>query len=362
MKFFFTFSVVFLIVSTFSFSQTIRENSQRLKKNVVVVESKLLEETYFESKGFGFIIGEQGGDLFIATAAHIVLGETYSKSLSRTETIIRFSKSGESIKAEPINMRYSHNKDDVLFLRIRKPFGKSWDKKVESSKVFQSREVTVIGREQDPSIVLGAGAITKINGNKINADVGGVVVGCSGAPLIDCLGIIGIVTSDEFGTVRATSLKRIKKMMSEGGYSKAYGLEAAVVQLLPQEKTFPDFVPIASQFRRGKNEAGTIIAIGLVGGTLTGLYAQTQYTKNSNDAQTALNISDQLAFMDRAEDWRLVRNTAVIATGALALLAFLDGAISDKTLKDGCACLETKNLKFDLAFDQSFGVGVKYTF
>lgn len=172
-----------------------------LRDNVVKIVSQW-EDGHAEN-GFGIIAGEVDGDLFIATANHVVrnaadpfAGDGGDASEVRVEF---FSRRGEMFPATLLAT--SNPDDDLAVLRAQAPNGVSWRQQALSSdQAERSMPVWYVGRSGDWYVPSSPGAINNIGLDKrIAVDDLNVQVGTSGAPLVGESGIMGIIVEESGG-------------------------------------------------------------------------------------------------------------------------------------------------------------------
>lgn len=194
-----------------------------LRRNVVKLNVRMESGTVH--KGFGFIVGHQGKDLFLATANHVVRSGLPGDA---TEAIrIRFF--GDPGRSHEGNLMetYYPPPQDLAVVRVRKPDGLDWETRaVVPPNLLQSgirgTEVWFVGRAGDWYVPTLPG---RVNSDRpdlnsiLFVDINTVLPGTSGAPLISASGIMGMIVQDEAGGVaRAVSVDAIRQAFAEWRY------------------------------------------------------------------------------------------------------------------------------------------------
>jgi len=86
------------------------EMALALRQNVVRIE------TEWKSDGFGFIVGERGGFLYIATANHVVRGT--SPEQSGTSPFVSFFEDQTNYRAQLDPAGWGREEGDIAALRV----------------------------------------------------------------------------------------------------------------------------------------------------------------------------------------------------------------------------------------------------
>src|SRR5262249_61789882 len=94
------------------------EMALALRQNVVRIE------TEWKSDGFGFIVGERGGFLYIATANHVVRGT--SPDQSGTSPFVSFFEDQTNHRAQLVPAGWGREEGDIAALRVPLPPGVTW--------------------------------------------------------------------------------------------------------------------------------------------------------------------------------------------------------------------------------------------
>jgi formylglycine-generating enzyme required for sulfatase activity len=186
--------------------------AEKLKTNVVAIRATFADDG--EEKGFGFITGEEGGKLYLATAAHVVRGENLNKTAKTIQ--IKFFNDLRWFDATYV---YHWDEDDLAVLELTKPSVARWKTDFADFTPVKFKAVRFIGLNgNEPSWVFpSSGEIYELTDNKIQFAIGTIRPGTSGAPLLSEKGILGLITKDDGATSEAIKISRIKERFSNGG-------------------------------------------------------------------------------------------------------------------------------------------------
>jgi Trypsin-like peptidase domain len=181
-----------------------------LLRNVVRIQVRESNQT---RDGFGFIVGERAGLLYIATAYHVLADPQNVSDLSDLSVKAEFfSYQGQMFDAKLLG---THDVEhDLAVLTVRAPNDFQW-KKDGLGRDDQQRlltEVWFVGRAETWYVPASAGRVASdvpVNGL---LDLEGLQIrrGSSGAPLIAASGIVGMVLRDSADFANALSISFIK--------------------------------------------------------------------------------------------------------------------------------------------------------
>jgi sulfatase modifying factor 1 len=105
--------------------------AERLRQNTVRIEST--------RHGFGFIVGELNGQLYIVTARHILVGEDQPDSTPVTKAKVTFySDQGRTYDADVLGT----HEGDLAVLRLPAPAGFRWIKGTRPVNTSSTTEVS----------------------------------------------------------------------------------------------------------------------------------------------------------------------------------------------------------------------------
>ena len=185
------------------FSQT--QRATELRSNVVAISA-------FGQTGFGFITGERNGQLFVATAAHVIEDALEADQ----EVTVRFFEDYNKYQGKILR---NYQDVDVALIEVKKPAGLSWNRNCLGIATTNS-DVAFIGREQNWYVPTerSLGTIYSLQNNRIEADISSVLVGTSGAPLIAESGIVGLIVQSDGVKALAIDLNQLRAVLSEYNY------------------------------------------------------------------------------------------------------------------------------------------------
>ncbi len=202
----------FLIWMTSLFVGCAKESTDRAQSLVQnVVKITVATDDYREA-GFGFISGERNGKLFIVTAAHVV---EVAKDLEDAVKV-EYKSEYEEYPAKIIRLQYEA---DVALVEVEKPQDFNWQSNCLGTAEVGD-EVAFIGRDQEWYIPQGnaVGTIYRVQNNQIEVDVNSVQPGCSGAPLVNRSGIVGMIIEDDGSQCVAIDIEQIRQTLSDFPY------------------------------------------------------------------------------------------------------------------------------------------------
>jgi hypothetical protein len=194
-----------------------------LRQNVVRIEATM--STHVEN-GFGFVAGEREGQLFIATAYHVVNDPDAIGIPNPVKAKVEFfDHQGKLYKAEILGTHDSVR--DLAVLTVPTPAGFSWKEKCLAGPEKQKRGVPVwfVGRDQQWRPPVEPGHVSSGPSTEWMIDLEGTLIkpGSSGGPVIADTGIIGMIETDSAGNARALSVDFIKRAFES--WNQPWGLE-----------------------------------------------------------------------------------------------------------------------------------------
>ena len=206
-------------------------------QNVVAISAS--HQDSGKEYGFGFITGARSGQFYVVTAAHVVEAVHEAQG----QIILHFHNMHKGYKAKIIRL---FKEDDVALLEVDVPEGGfEWNPSCLGT-AEEEDEVVFIGREQKWYIPKGnqTGIINSISNDQIIADINSIKVGSSGGPLINDIGIIGMVQTDSDITSSALTIERIQELLEEVDYFfelEAPGVFRAkkirIIEFIPRDKS-----------------------------------------------------------------------------------------------------------------------------
>jgi hypothetical protein len=184
--------------------------SLALRSSVVSIVAERSDGT---QNGFGFIVGERHGQIYIVTANHVV--RSSGPDVTTKVLIKYFHEQGKAYQATLLET--SHQAYDLAVLQARTPTGLSWQKDVLGlQKVERGTPVWFVGRSAEWYVPTVPGRINTFTLDaKFLIDNLPVRVGTSGAPLIADIGVIGMITDDAGESSQAVSIEVIRRAFEQ---------------------------------------------------------------------------------------------------------------------------------------------------
>ena len=189
---------------------------EELKSNVVYIEAIPKQNSAELKDGFGFITGEQGGMIYIVTAAHTIDFSDLELQSKEINIRIQFFQSAERFSAQLVNVF----PNDLALLSVSANTAIRWKKDCADFNPKVDQIVSVIGAKK-AWMFPGQGRVTLMDAGNFSItftnNTNGIIRGTSGAPLINEKGIIGMVTETEGdgGISEALSLTRIQDLLKK---------------------------------------------------------------------------------------------------------------------------------------------------
>ena len=240
--------VVFISVA-FTFSQT--QGSERvvndLRRNVVRIEAT--------KNGFGFVVGERAGRLYIVTAyhvVHVVADPAEVGAGSAVKVKVEFyDRRGRMYDAELLGTHDAAR--DLAVLTVPAPPEFKWTKKCLAGAEKQKRgsPVWFVGRDQEWKPPVVPGHVLAGPSTEWLLELEGMMVkeGSSGGPVISDTGIIGMIQRDSQEGTHALSVDFIRKVFEE--WRHPWDLQAAEADVDAIHKVLDRYAD--SYNRRDKN-------------------------------------------------------------------------------------------------------------
>ena len=200
--------VVLLVTATAAAETMGRDVAQKLRGNVVRVKAQLGDHP---ENGFGFIVGERAGMLYIATAYHVVSDpQDVGGAQPATVKVELFDHQGEM---KPATLLGTHDAEhDLAVLTVAAPSGIHWIGAClgREPQGDETADVWVVGRSQKWDVPAVAGKVSAVSDGRIDVDGLPVRPGSSGAPLVAASGIVGMILRDSAETAQALTMAVIK--------------------------------------------------------------------------------------------------------------------------------------------------------
>ncbi|MBY5605577.1 SUMF1/EgtB/PvdO family nonheme iron enzyme [Rhizobium leguminosarum] len=182
-----------------------------LRANVVAITARWQDGSTVKT-GFGIIVAERNGTLYIATANHIVRGKDPGELAP--DPAVRFLE--DQGNTYPGHLLASSDPGlDVAVLTVDAPANFFWRRDALSPRASSPRigsPLWFIGRDAQWVLPETPGRVTQIIEAEglVEASQLDVRVGSSGAPLLTSAGITGMIVVDTGSTVRAVAIDAIK--------------------------------------------------------------------------------------------------------------------------------------------------------
>jgi len=166
-----------------------------LRRNVVRVNSRWSDSPM--QNGFGFVVGERAGLLYIVTAYHVVRNQ--QNSTLGAPAIIFYQDQGKEYQGDLLTTHLSQDEGDVAVIRVTPPPGFSWQPVARSSvPAERGDDVRFIGVEGQWLVPVKPGAVNNVEPNHaIRFEGLPIRTGTSGAPLVGNKGIVGMINTDD---------------------------------------------------------------------------------------------------------------------------------------------------------------------
>jgi S1-C subfamily serine protease len=207
--------LAFLALSTTvpSYAADLQATANSLVNNVVRIEAEPAHrartgrsagegsgEERATSEGFGIIVGERNGSIYIVTDDHVVKParcEDRHTCVSGTVRVLLHDDLSKGGLVADLLADYN-NAFDLAVLRIPAQPGLSWQAAAlgDKEELRRGTKIVFIGREEKWSIPTTESTIGNLMPERFEVESQSIVPGTSGAPLIGQTGILGLVTAD----------------------------------------------------------------------------------------------------------------------------------------------------------------------
>ncbi len=242
-------TLVGLISVALTFSQT--QGSERmvsdLLRNVVRIQAV--------KDGWGFVVGERTGRLYIVTAYHVVAEPEKVGAENGVKVRVEFyDRRGKMYDAELLGTHDAVR--DLAVLTVPTPPGFEWTRKCLAGAEKQKRGAPVwfVGRDQDWKPPVVPGHVLAGPSTEWLLEFEGMMVkpGSSGGPVISDTGIIGMVQKDSQEGTRALSVDFIRKVFEE--WNLPWELQAAEPVEPPPQPDLDAIKQVLHQYEEAYNQ------------------------------------------------------------------------------------------------------------
>lgn len=184
--------------------------------NVVRVISRWTDGTS-ERDGFGFVVGERAGLVYIVAADHVVRNDNM---VPATPAIVFHQDPGKEYQGDLLATHLDKFAGDLAVIRIQPPAGFSWQPAARSKDPpVRGDDVRFIGLEGKWFVPFKPGAINSVAPNgTIRFEGLAIRTGTSGAPLVGQKGILGMIITDNDVYGFATPIDVIERQIREWNY------------------------------------------------------------------------------------------------------------------------------------------------
>jgi hypothetical protein len=187
-----------------------------LRPNVVKITATL-GQGQVPQTGFGFIVGQQGNQLVVVTADHVVRGVDPDAE-DKAPLITFFENQGSQIRGKLEAVRLQRDRGDLAVILVQKPdFVSFVTQAIDATPAARGLPVWLVGRAGDWSIPIAPGFVAQIDSFTHQIQVEGLAarVGSSGGPLISSNGIVGMIVRDSDLYTEATPIEPIQRQVGE---------------------------------------------------------------------------------------------------------------------------------------------------
>jgi Trypsin-like peptidase domain len=187
-----------------------------LRPNVVKITATLGPSAVPQS-GFGFIVGQQGNQLVVITADHVVRGEDPGAE-DKAPLITFFENQGSQIRGKLETVRLPKDSGDLAVILVKNPgFVSLVSEAIDARPATRGLRVWLIGRAGDWNIPASPGVVAQIDSFTQRLEVEGLAarVGSSGGPLVSAEGIVGMIVMDNDLYTEATPIEPIQTQIRD---------------------------------------------------------------------------------------------------------------------------------------------------
>jgi hypothetical protein len=199
-----------------------RDLANRLVENVVQIRTHWEGTTQF---GFGFIIGEKEGTLYMATANHVVRGSTGPNQHDLAPALSFHSQPGSTYQGKLLATPLNSADLAIITIETSKIPNLNWVRGAiaATSRVTGDSDVWFVGAQQRFFVPEKPGTVRKLL-DRVRSDYSGLTIivtglkiaeGTSGAPLLSEDGIVGMIVSTDGEETEAIPIETIEAIVKE---------------------------------------------------------------------------------------------------------------------------------------------------
>lgn len=191
--------------------------AEAIKPNVVAITADFFSGA--KEQGFGFVVGEHKGVLYLATAGHVIR-EDGAMPGKENATNIQLVFCGDDRTHTARILKATISPFDFGLLEMDKPSGYVWKADCLGTKPGAGTSVSYIGRNNTCYIPSSAvrGMVNRSSLDRISLDINGISRGTSGAPLLGANGLVGMIVNAESASAEALTLDRLREEITNEGY------------------------------------------------------------------------------------------------------------------------------------------------
>lgn len=181
-----------------------------LRPNVVRITATL-GQSMSPQNGFGFIVGQQGNQLVIITADHVVRGEEPGAE-DKAPLITFFDNQGTQIAGKLESVRLQRDRGNLAVILVKNPGFVSFVRDaVDAVPAARFLQMWLIGRAGNWDVPASPGIVAQV----IKVEGLAARVGSSGGPLVSSNGIVGMIVMDNDLYTKATPIEPIQTQVRE---------------------------------------------------------------------------------------------------------------------------------------------------
>ncbi|MCP4254897.1 MAG: trypsin-like peptidase domain-containing protein [Candidatus Scalindua sp.] len=211
-----TFLIIFTISTSYAQDDALIE---KIKHNTIQ-----LTATFSDGEiqyGFGFLVGERSGYLYIATAQHVVMkyDDENDQYVKANQIKARFySDQGKSYSVKILDLKQEDL--DLSLLEMLTPDNVAFINGYFAPSVERGDKVWFIGRETKWYVPVIEGKVSQSPNTtgELKMEITAIKPGTSGAPLITKNGIVGLIITDNQNSATAIHIQSIREFVQKYNY------------------------------------------------------------------------------------------------------------------------------------------------
>jgi uncharacterized protein YecT (DUF1311 family) len=187
-----------------------------LQHNVVKITATLTKGGVPQT-GFGFVVGQQGRDLVVVTADHVVRGDDPDFE-DKAPLITFFESQGSQVQGRLETVRLPRGRGDLAVILVPRPgFAMIVAAAIDPKPVERGLKVWLVGRTGFWSVPASPGVVAQTDSFTGVIQVEGLAarVGSSGGPLVSPAGIVGMIVADNDLYTEATPIEPIARQVRD---------------------------------------------------------------------------------------------------------------------------------------------------